>query len=175
MATGAVLFYKFHKPAAAPVATVESPARPQPAASPAVVAAVEPPARGKQATPVKTEQDLSGKWTVVNTVESTSYGSFKNMKIGFDLSINQTGTSFTGRGYKVSENGRSLPASGRTPIEVRGAINGDQIEATFVEEGAARKSNGKFVWRMDRNGRGLTGSFATTAARSSGKSAAIRL
>ena len=97
------------------------------------------------------------------------------MKIGFDLSINQTGTSFTGRGYKVSENGRSLPASGRTPIEVRGANNGDQIEATFVEEGAARKSNGKFVWRMDRNGRGLTGSFATTAARSSGKSAAIRL
>jgi hypothetical protein len=175
MATGAVLFYKFQKPAAAPVATVESPARPQPAASPAVVAAVEPPARGKQATPVKTEQDLSGKWTVVNTVESTSYGSFKNMKIGFDLSINQTGTSFTGRGYKVSENGRSLPASGRTPIEVKGAINGDQIEATFVEEGAARKSNGKFVWRMDRNGRGLTGSFATTAARSSGKSAAIRL
>jgi hypothetical protein len=176
MATGAVLFYKFHKPAAAPVvASVESPARLQPAASPAVVAAVEPPARGKQTTPVKTEQDLSGKWTVVNTVESTSYGSFKNMKIGFDLSINQTGTSFTGRGYKVSENGRSLPASGRTPIEVRGAINGDQIEATFVEEGAARKSNGKFVWRMDRNGRGLTGSFATTAARSSGKSAAIRL
>jgi len=175
MATGAVLFYKFHKPAAAPVASVESPARLQPAASPAVDAAVEPSARPKQATPVKTEQDLSGKWTVVNTVESTSYGSFKNMKIGFDLSINQTGTSFTGRGYKVSENGRSLPASGRTPIEVKGAINGDQIEATFVEEGAARKSNGKFVWRMDRNGRGLTGSFATTAARSSGKSAAIRL
>jgi hypothetical protein len=158
LATFAGLIYKFHKPAA-----------------PAVVASVDSSARPQQPEPVNTERDLSGNWTIVNTVESTSYGSFKNMKIGFDLSINQTGRSFTGSGHKVSENGRSLPASSRTPIQVTGAINGDRIEATFIEEGAARKSNGKFVWRMDRNGRGLTGSFATTAARSSGKSAAIRL
>jgi len=96
------------------------------------------------------------------------------MKIGFALSINQTGTTFTGNGKKVSENGRSLPAESRTPIQVKGSINGDRIEATFFEQGAARKSNGRFIWRIDKAGRGLTGNFATTAARSSGKSAATR-
>ena len=97
------------------------------------------------------------------------------MKIGFDLAINQTGTTFTGNGHKISENGRSLPAGSRTPIQVNGSIIGDRIEATFIEEGTARKSNGKFVWRIDKAGRGLTGNFATTAARSRGKSAAMRL
>ena len=96
------------------------------------------------------------------------------MKIGFDLSIDQTGSTFTGKGRKVSENGRSLPASSRTPIQVKGSINGDRIEATFIEEGTARKSNGRFEWRIDKSGR-LKGNFATTAAGSSGKSAAIRM
>jgi hypothetical protein len=96
------------------------------------------------------------------------------MKIGFDLSINQTGSTFTGSGRKVSENGRTLPANSRTPIQLKGSIKGDRIEATFFEEGTARNSNGKFVWRLDKSGRGLTGNFATTAARSSGKSAATR-
>lgn len=141
-----------------------------------VVASVEShPAPVQQPESIETPRKLSGKWTVVNTVESTSHGSFKNMKIGFDLSIDQTGSTFTGKGKKVSENGRSLPAYGRTPIHVQGSINGDRIEATFIEEGSARKSNGRFVWRMDKSGRGLTGNFATTAARSSGKSAAIRM
>ena len=97
------------------------------------------------------------------------------MKIGFDLSIDQTGSTFTGKGRKVSENGRSLPANSQTPIHVQGSIKGDRIEATFIEEGSARKSNGRFVWRIDKSGRGLTGNFTTTAARSHGKSAAIRL
>lgn len=122
-----------------------------------------------------TAQNLSGKWNLVNTVETSSYNSFKNMKIGFHVSIDQNGTSFTGSGQKVSENGRPLPVKSRTPIQVKGSIKGDRVEATFFEEGTARKTNGRFVWRIDRAGRGLTGNFATTAARSKGKSAAIRL
>ena len=119
-------------------------------------------------------QNLSGKWNIVNTVETTSYNSFKNLKLGFDLSIDQNGTSFTGRGLKVSENGRTLPVKSRTPIEVKGSINGDRVEAIFYEHGTARNTNGKFVWRIDSTGRGLTGSFNTTAARSRGKSAATK-
>jgi hypothetical protein len=117
-------------------------------------------------------QDLTGKWNVVNTVQKTSYRSFKNLEIGFDLSINQSGKGFTGKGEKVSENGRSLPTDSRTPIQVKGSINGDRIEATFFEEGAVRKTNGRFVWRIDRAGGKLTGTFVSTAARTSGKSAA---
>jgi len=118
--------------------------------------------------------DLSGKWNIVNTVQTTSYRSFKNLQLGFDLSIDQNGNSFTGRGLKVSENGRTLPVNSRTPIQVKGSIKGDRVEAVFYEEGTARKTNGRFVWRIDSAGRGLTGSFNTTAARSSGKSAATK-
>jgi len=116
--------------------------------------------------------DLTGNWTVVNTVEQTSYQAYKNMRVGFNVSINQSGKDFTGRGEKISENGRSLPAAGRTPIEVKGTINGDKVEATFSESGALRKTNGRFVWRIDKSSGGLTGTFVSTAARTSGKSAA---
>jgi hypothetical protein len=146
------------------------------AGSAKVVASAESrPAPVQQPESINTPRNLSGKWSVVNSVDTTAYQSFKNMKIGFDLSIDQTGSTFTGKGRKVSENGRSLPANSRTPIQVQGSINGDRIEATFIEEGTARKSNGKFVWRLDKSGRGLMGNFATTAARSRGKSAAIRM
>ena len=118
--------------------------------------------------------DLTGKWNVVNSVQKTSYRSFENLKIGFELSISQSGKTFTGTGQKVSENGRSLPANSRTPIQVKGAINGDRVEATFFEDGTARKTNGRFVWRLDKAGAGLNGIFVSTAARSSGASAAKR-
>jgi hypothetical protein len=119
-------------------------------------------------------RDLTGKWNVVNSVQKTSYRSFQNMNIGFELTINQSGKSFTGAGRKVSENGHSLPATSRTPIEVKGSIDGDRVEATFFEQGTLRKTNGRFVWKIDQASGGLNGTFVTTAAGSSGKSAARR-
>jgi hypothetical protein len=119
-------------------------------------------------------QDLSGKWNLVNTVHTTAYKSFQNLQIGFAVSIHQTGRTFTAEGHKVSENGRSLPVNSRTPIQLKGFIDGDKIEATFSEQGAQRKTNGRFVWKIDRAGAGLTGTFASTAAQTSGKSTARR-
>jgi uncharacterized protein DUF4388 len=124
--------------------------------------------------PVTVARDLTGKWNVVNNVQKTSYRSFQNMNIGFELTISQNGKSFTGSGRKVSENGRSLPAGSRTPIEVKGSIDGNRVEATFFENGTLRKTNGRFVWRLDQASGGLSGTFVTTAAGSSGKSAATR-
>jgi len=145
----------------------------QPATAVAPVSAPAPaPVSTAPAIAAPAAQDLTGKWTVVNTVDTTSYQQFKNMKIGFDISINQTGRTFTGKGQKISENGRSIPANSRTPIQLQGTVDGNRVEATFFEEGTGRKSNGRFVWRIDNSG--LTGIFATTAARSSGKSAARR-
>ena len=118
--------------------------------------------------------DLTGNWKVVNTVEQTTYQRYKNLEVGFELAINQTGNQFTGKGQKVSENGRSLSGNSRTPIEVKGSIEGDRVEATFSESGAARKTSGRFVWRIDKASGALTGTFNTTAARSSGKSAATK-
>lgn len=119
------------------------------------------------------DHNLTGKWIVVNKVQNTSYSSYKNLEIGFDLSIRQDGNGFTGEGRKVSENGRSLPANSQTPIHVKGSIEGDRIEAAFFESGSVRKTNGRFVWKMDKAG-GLTGTFVSTAARASGKSTARR-
>jgi len=121
-----------------------------------------------------TAPDLSGNWNVVNTVEQTSYAAYKNMEIGFNVSIDQAGNDFTGKGEKISENGRSLPAEGRTPIVVKGTIDGDKVEATFSETGAVRKTKGRFVWKIDKGNGALNGTFVSTAARTSGKSAATK-
>ena len=117
--------------------------------------------------------NLSGNWKVVNTVEQSSYAAYKNMEIGFSVSINQAGKDFTGTGEKITENGRSLPAAGRTPITVKGTIDGDKVEATFTENGAVRQTNGRFVWRINKGN--LTGTFVSTAARTRGKSAATKV
>lgn len=146
------------------------------APSTAATAPVSTPTEVPQASPaqVAAAPDLSGNWTVVNTVEQTSYQPFRNMKVGFNLAIDQSGTEFTGRGEKVSENGRNLPQTSRTPIELKGTIDGDRVEATFSESGAARKTSGRFVWRVDKANGGLTGTFVSSAARVRGKSAATK-
>lgn len=157
--TAFALLYRFRKTdstaAVAPAVQTASPAEPQREITAAV-------------------PDLSGNWNVVNTVEQTSFEAYKNMKIGFNVSINQAGNEFTGTGEKISENGRSLPAGVRTPIVVKGTIDGDKVEATFSENGAARKTNGRFVWRIDKGSGGLTGTFVSSAARARGKSAATK-
>jgi len=118
--------------------------------------------------------NLAGEWKVINTVQKTAYKSFDKMEVGFRLRIKQTGKDFTATGVKFSENGRNLPQNSRTPIQVRGSIDGDKIVATFVEDGLMRRTNGRFIWKLQNGGAGLTGTFASTAANSSGKSAAIK-
>lgn len=121
-----------------------------------------------------TAQNLTGEWNIVNTVDRSRYKPFDNLQIGFRLVINQNGKELTATGEKVSENGRSLPASSRTPIRVTGSVNGDEVLATFVEEGASRRSSGNFVWKIQNDGAGLNGTFVSTAAKSSGRSAATK-
>ncbi len=118
--------------------------------------------------------DLAGEWKVINTVHKTGYKSFDKMQVGFRLRIKQTGKDFTATGEKFFENGRNLPQNSRTPIRVVGSIDGDKIVATFIEDGLMRRTNGRFVWKLQNDGAGLTGTFVSTAANSSGKSAATK-
>ena len=120
-------------------------------------------------------QNLTGRWNVVNLVEKTSHQPFNALKIAFRLRIKQTGSNFTAEGEKVSENGRKLADSDRTPIRLNGSINGDRVEATFIEQGTRRKTSGRFVWKIDKASGGLRGTFVSTAAKTSGKSAATKL
>ena len=138
--------------------------------SPSTVASAE--RRDESEQPDVNAQDLAGEWKVINTVEKTGYKSFDKMQVGFHLKIKQTGKDFTGTGEKFSENGRNLHPNSRTPIRVTGSIDGDKIVANFIEDGLMRRTNGRFVWKLD--GAGLRGTFVSTAANSSGKSAATK-
>ena len=146
---------------------------------PKVNQVTEPQPEGKQfaAAPEKRAakvQDLTGEWQVINTVQKTAYKSFHNMEVGFRLKINQQGKQFTGQGEKFSENGQTLPATNRTAIQVTGSIDGDKVVATFVEDGRRRRTNGRFVWKLQNGGDQLAGMFVSTAANSSGTSAVTK-
>ncbi len=174
---------------ATPVATVVdsqpspvSESKPEPAAEPKpevkqVIAKAKPaitPVAVEPEKPTAQVQDLTGEWQVINTVHQTAYKSFGNMKVGFRLKINQHGKQFTGRGEKFSENGQTLPADSRTPIQVTGSIEGDNVVATFIEDGRTRRTNGRFVWKLQNGGEQLAGTFVSTAANSSGRSAVTK-
>jgi hypothetical protein len=119
-------------------------------------------------------QNLTGTWNLLNTVEKTSYQPFANMRIGYRLIISQSGANFRAEGEKLLENGRTLPTVLRTAIHLTGAVEGETISASFVEEGARRKTNGRFLWRLEPEGTLMKGTFVSTAANSSGTSVATR-
>ena len=117
--------------------------------------------------------DLSGAWHVTNRVEAADYERYKNMTLGFHLTLRQRGTQVAGEGYKRSENGKPLQARRRTPIVVEGHLDGERLVLNFTERGAARTSAGRFVLHRAEDG-SLRGRFTSDAARSSGSSIAIR-
>jgi hypothetical protein len=118
--------------------------------------------------------NLTGEWNVVNTIEETSYPSYANLRIGYRLVINQSGTAFTAEGEKVSENGRTIIPAERSPIHLTGSVDGDKVGATYTEEGERRKTSGRFAWTIEAEGTRLRGTFVSTAASSSGSSVATR-
>ncbi|HKV33228.1 MAG TPA: hypothetical protein VJP89_02875 [Pyrinomonadaceae bacterium] len=144
-------------------------------AKPRTPASSESPSQAVATTrPEANVQNLNGQWRVINTVEKTAYQSFGNMQVGFHLTINQNGKEFTARGVKFSENGQTLPTARRTPIQVKGSIDGDKVVATFTEDGRMRRTNGRFVWKLQNDGDGLSGTFVSSAAKSSGRSAVTK-
>jgi hypothetical protein len=114
--------------------------------------------------------DLSGEWTMLNTVWETQYAAYKNLQLGFRLWIRQQGQTFTATGEKYLENGRLLPPAARRPITLQGTLTaGGGIEATFVEAGRRRQTSGR-VQLTRRDPQHLQGTFHSTAAGSSGAS-----
>ncbi len=118
--------------------------------------------------------DLSGKWIITNTVQSTSYHPFQGLKLGYTVFLTQHGTDITGTGEKESENGRDLPPGAHNHVNIIGSISGKKITATFVEEGTERKTEGTFDWTYESGTNALAGTFTSTAADAAGPSAAHR-
>jgi len=167
--------------ATAPPAPPPTP-RPTPRATPAPVLAPEPtPLPGAEPaepeatpTPRPPPSDVNGRWELRNDVEATSYEPFAGMNVGYRLNLVQDGDRVHGRGQKISENGVLLLPSQRTPIEVEGRIEGDQLVLHFTEIGAERVSRGTMRYRL-RPGPTMRGQFSSDAANSSGSTIARRL
>lgn len=118
--------------------------------------------------------DLTGKWIVTNTIQSTSFHPYQGLKVGYSVFLTQRGTDITGTGEKESENGRDLPASAHSHVDITGSISGKKITATFVEKGTERKTEGTFDWTYESKTSALAGTFTSTAADAAGPSAARR-
>jgi hypothetical protein len=112
---------------------------------------------------------LSGEWIVANTVAT---GQYAGMRLEFRVFLTQAGKQFTGTGEKWAVDGTQLDPPERTPISiVAGAIDSDEVKATFVESGTARETRGSFAWRVV-NGE-LVGEFSSTTG-AAGTSQAVR-
>lgn len=118
---------------------------------------------------------VNGEWKLVNTIERTSYVPHKKLQLGYRLFIKQTDRELTADGEKTWENGEIIPPGDRTPIHLKGSVNGERIDATFVEAGAQRETNGNVSWKIEGDGRQLSGTFQSTASNASGRSVATKM
>ena len=118
--------------------------------------------------------DLTGEWTILNTVVETSYPAFQQLPLGFRVTIQHEGQVFHGVGAKQREHGRPIPRAARRPLRLQGTVaEGGVIAVTFQEEGWSRPSTGQFRLRLQDRSR-LTGTFVSTAAHAKGASHGIR-
>lgn len=118
--------------------------------------------------------DLNGEWKIVNTIKSTSYSSYRGLRIGYRIFIHQQGNNVSAEGERWWQNEQEITSTAHSPIHITGSIQGNNIIATFVEEGARRKTSGKFVWRIVDNDN-MVGEFTHTAANAKGPSVATRV
>jgi hypothetical protein len=119
--------------------------------------------------------DLSGWWELTNTIQSTNFAEYQGLRLSYRLQLEQDGDRITGRGQKWSEDGRPVPAAGRTPLTVSGTIEGGKVTLQFTERGARRSTVGGFSWHLSSSRASLRGTFWSNAANTSGASVARRM
>jgi hypothetical protein len=132
-----------------------------------------PPRDTDRTAPAAATAELSGFWTLDTRVESSSYGGYEGLQLGYRLQLEEDGNRVSGSGIKIQENGRSLDDRAQTPIVVRGTRDGNRITLTFTEQGARRSSEGKMILDVSDDGV-LRGRFSSSAARSTGTAEARR-
>ena len=86
----------------------------------------------------------------------------------------QDGNRVHGRGYKTIENGVTLLPSERTPIEIEGRIEGNELVLNFTDISRDVTSRGVMRYRLGP-GSALRGRFSRDDAAGAGSSSAHRL
>ena len=98
-------------------------------------------------------------------VVSSNLQRYEGLRLAYQLRLRQVGNTVTGTGYKLRENDR--PVATKTPITLRGDVEGDRVVLTFEERGTRRASAGKLVLLRESDDV-LRGRFSSDAAQSSG-------
>jgi len=114
--------------------------------------------------------DLSGRWTIENTVERTTYSPYLNTRTSFTVAFTQNGNEFTGVGEKTAISGHAVTGHDHTPLKIHGTLEGGRIHATFTEQGIKRETSGVFDWAVSNQSSRWVGTFFSTAADTSGPS-----
>jgi hypothetical protein len=113
--------------------------------------------------------DVGGGWVIATQTEVTTYSAYKGLKLTYEVFLTQNGTSFSGSGEKMTENGSAVSAKGKTKIDITGIVGPSSIDATFSERGIEHPSTGAFHWRRKWRGPWV-GTFESNVAGSSGSS-----
>ena len=141
-------------------------------AAPPTAAGAAPAQTDRIVSPSST--DVTGSWRLATQIESTSYAAYSGLRLGYEMKLEQEGGRVTGTGRKITENGNGIGPRAQTPVTVSGTIEGDRLTLNFVERGARRPTQGKFVLLIDDEGT-LRGRFSSNAAKSSGRVEAYRV
>lgn len=134
---------------------------------------VAPTPRQAAPAPAANPEELSGAWTLCNTLERTNVDRYRGMQLCFALDLTQSGDRVTGFGVKFEEDGQLLSGRPRTPVSLNGTIRGDLLTITITEHGDQRLSRGSAMFERDGEGRWV-GMFETDATGSSGRSVMSR-
>jgi len=88
--------------------------------------------------------NVTGTWTLTTRLDSAADRSLRNLTRGYRLQLEQRDNRVAGTGYQVSENGKPLPDTARSPVEVDGTIEGNRISVTVVSR-TPGSSSGQLV------------------------------
>jgi hypothetical protein len=111
---------------------------------------------------------------LTHRVERSNVAAFRDLTLSFRVELNQDGNQLSGQGLKWEENGRRLPTRGRTPITVKGTMEGNKVLLSITERGTRRTSHGRLQLQLVDDGV-LDGRFSTDAGQSSGRARAVRV
>ncbi|PYQ08135.1 MAG: hypothetical protein DMF82_02120 [Acidobacteria bacterium] len=142
-----------------PVARVRQPP-PEPVAEAPAPPAAEAP-----------KPDFSGRWDLRQDPDSTSD---EPLTLGYRVNLLQDGNRVHGKGFKTIENGVTLLPSERTPIEIEGRIEGNELVLNFTDITRDVTSRGVIRYRLGPGG-SLRGRFSRDDAAGSGSSSAHRV
>jgi hypothetical protein len=163
-------------PAAAPERRSPAPSAPPLRPTPPAERVSPPPPEPAGEAPLfpapdAAKADLSGRWDLRQETDSTSG---EPMTLGYRVNLLQDGNRVHGRGFKTIDNGVTLLPSERTPIEIEGRIEGNELVLNFTDISRDVTSRGTMRYRLGPGG-SLRGRFSRDDAAGSGSSSAHRV